>query len=254
MAPLLTHLVIGERVYPQIRFCDVTPSVYGAFLAGCVLVDVNSFSQIDRRITHFVGRLPEDGEAAFRDSCSNFLNQLGEVVRLPWETLARTEQAFIAGYLCHLAGDEIWKELTWKMLQSLGIASPIDLPVPGEVILTTFSVLSGEMFVDYPSVRSTLNIAEIPDIFTHVSWNDFQRTWQIAQPYLLSGHTLDAYFEFLKRKGMSANEIEQAREQHEAFGDKAAALIGTLGGVEAYIRASVDHSLLTICRLGKVDA
>ena len=55
MAPLVTHLVIGERVFAQSPQFDSAD--YGPFLLGCVLVDVNNFSGMDRRRTHFVGRL-----------------------------------------------------------------------------------------------------------------------------------------------------------------------------------------------------
>ena len=39
MAPLTTHVVIGERVFGPSRQFDRAD--YGAFLLGCVLVDVN---------------------------------------------------------------------------------------------------------------------------------------------------------------------------------------------------------------------
>ena len=71
MAPLVTHLVIGERVFAQSPQFDSTD--YGPFLLGCVLVDVNNFSGMDRRRTHFVGRVDEDGADAFNRSCASFL-------------------------------------------------------------------------------------------------------------------------------------------------------------------------------------
>jgi len=59
MASLITHLVVGERVFAQLR--QFGEKEYGAFLLGCVLVDVHGFSDVDRRVTHFVGRLEDDG-------------------------------------------------------------------------------------------------------------------------------------------------------------------------------------------------
>jgi hypothetical protein len=49
MAPLITHLVVGERVFAQLRQFD--SAAYGPFLLGCILVDVHGFSNIDRRVT-----------------------------------------------------------------------------------------------------------------------------------------------------------------------------------------------------------
>ncbi|MCK4470531.1 MAG: hypothetical protein KAW49_01965, partial [Anaerolineae bacterium] len=82
MAPLVTHLVTGERVFAQLQRFDAKG--YGSFLLGCVLVDVNNFSGIDRRRMHFVGRLEEDGADAFNRSCANFLSQFDDLLIRPW--------------------------------------------------------------------------------------------------------------------------------------------------------------------------
>jgi hypothetical protein len=42
MASLITHLVIGERVYPQVEQLEASPSAYGAFLLVCLLPGVNA--------------------------------------------------------------------------------------------------------------------------------------------------------------------------------------------------------------------
>ena len=123
MAPLITHLVVGERVFAQLGRFD--PATYGAFLLGCVLVDVHGFSDVDRRRTHFAGRLEEDGEDAFRKSCAGFLDQLDTVLLRPWGELGEGERAFVAGYLCHLAADEDWKWFGWKVMHGLDISSLI---------------------------------------------------------------------------------------------------------------------------------
>jgi hypothetical protein len=55
MAPFITHLVIGERVFAQWSRFD--PAVYGEFLLDCALVDVHTFCNVERRVTHFAERL-----------------------------------------------------------------------------------------------------------------------------------------------------------------------------------------------------
>ena len=50
MAALITHLVVGERVYPQVELLETSPCSYGAFLLGCVLPDVNALRELAREI------------------------------------------------------------------------------------------------------------------------------------------------------------------------------------------------------------
>ena len=247
MAPLVTHLVVGERVFAQLqRFNDKD---YGYFLLGCVLVDVNSFSDMDRRVTHFVGRLQEDGADAFNRSCANFLSQLDGLLIRPWSELTSAEQAFVGGYLCHLAADETWKQFSWNMLRALGIQSLADLPVPGGVIFTAFGVLSSKMYVDFPAVVSALSDVVIPHVLTHVPHDAFQATWNIVEEYMLTGGTPQSYFEMLKREGRADSEIQEIIRRHDVHWEDAVALIHDGGGVEPYIQAGVERSLEVIPHL-----
>lgn len=249
MAPLATHLVIGERVFVQIQHFDPTPPVYGAFLLGCVLVDVNNFEPIDRRQTHFVGHLDEDGEDAFKKSCTNFLSQLPSLLLHPWDNLARTEQAFVAGYLCHLAADEPWKAFAWNLLQTLEITSHADLPVPTGVILTAFSVLSREMLVDPAAVTSALNHASIPHVLAHIPHGALQRMRDVAQAYMLDDRTPESYFKLLERQGKTNAEVQAVRQQHDLHWESAIALIRDTGGVEPYIQTAVERAVHTVPQL-----
>jgi hypothetical protein len=174
MAPLTTHLVIGERVYSQVELLEACPSSYGAFLLGCLLPDMNAFSEIDRRETHLVGRPLEDGLAAFTKSCTRFLERRGSLLQRPWADLSDEERAFVAGYLCHLAADEAWKAFGWRLLRRLGIQSLANLRapmgVPMGVITTASSVLSAELYLDFPAVTAALRGVGVPDVFTHIPY------------------------------------------------------------------------------------
>jgi hypothetical protein len=247
MAPLVTHLVIGERTFAQLQQLDGED--YGAFLLGCVLVDVHGFSNIDRRETHFVGRLEEDGVDAFNKSCTNFLNQLDGLLLRPWSQLVSAERAFVTGYLCHLAADEDWKRFGWNILQTLGISSLAEIPVPGDVVLTAFDVLSSQMYVDLTAIVSALNDAIIPNVLAHVPHDAFQAMWDVAKEHVMTGDTPESYFEMLKRKGKTAAEIREVIRQHDVYWEDALALIHDLGGVEPRIQASVRRSLEVIPHL-----
>jgi len=242
MAPLITHIVVGERACLQLQRFDSTSAVYGAFLLGCVLVDANGFSDLDRRQTHFVGRLEDDGQNSFTQSCPNFLRQRDQVLRCLWSDLNQTEQAFVAGYLCHLAADEVWKEIGWKILQAMGLESFKEMPVPGEVLLTVYDVLSHQICADWPAVESALNSAAIPEVMTHVPYPVFQRVWEMIKPHILAGGAAEAYFDLLDRMGTPAAEIQEIRRQHEEFWDEAVEFIHNAGGIEQYLAAAVERT------------
>lgn len=254
MAPLITHLVIGERVLarlPQFRAAD-----YGAFLLGCALVDVHAFSEVDRRTTHFAGRLVKDGADAFDQSCANFLGQLDVLLVRPWDELTRAERAFVAGYLCHLAADEDWKQFDWHLLHTQGVYWWMDspapegaklMPAPVDVIMTAFEVLSNELYTDFSTVASALNDVSVPDVLTHVPHGVFQATWDIAQAHVMNGGSLESYLEMLGRLGKTGAEIQAVRRQHEIYWDAALELIqNCFGGVESRIQAMVRRSLETM--------
>ncbi len=247
MAPLITHLVVGERVFAQLRRFD--PASYGSFLLGCALVDVHGFSDIDRRVTHFVGRLHEDGEDAFRKSCDNFLERLDTLLVRPWRELAQHERAFVAGYLCHLAADEVWKRLGQDVMLALGINSLADTPVPGEVFMTAFDVSSSEMYIDFFSVASELNAASVPDVLTHVPYAVFRRMWRIVKPHVMDGRTAESYFEMIKRLGRTTAQVQAVRREHKVYWEDTVAWIAELGGVEPYILNAARRSLEVLPRL-----
>jgi hypothetical protein len=247
VAPPITHLVVGEHIFAQLQ--QLEHKDYGPFLLGCVLVDVHGYSSIDRRTTHFVGRLEDDGTDAFNKSCANFLSQLDSLLLRPWSQLTSAERAFVTGYLCHLAADEDWKRFGWDILQALGLASLAEIPVPGDVIYTAFDVLSSPMYGDSTVVASALNDAVIPNVLTHVPHEAFRAMWDITKEYTLTGDTPESYFEMLKREGKTMAEIQEMVHEHDVYWEDALALIHDQGGVEPRIQGSVQRSLEVIPHL-----
>lgn len=241
MAPLVTHLIVGERVFAQLRQFD--SAAYGPFLLGCVLVDVNGFSDIDRRTTHFVGRLHEDGADAFRKSCTNFLAQLDVLLVRPWRELVQEEQAFVAGYLCHLAVDEVWKQSGYEMMQKLGISSLAELPVPGGILLSAFSALTRGLHGDFSTITSALEDTSIPHVLTHVSHGDFRAMWEISGEWMMNGCPYELRVEMHRRMGKAEAQIEAARREREMYWDAAVAFAQESGEVEHTIDRGVQRSL-----------
>jgi len=240
MPPLTTHLVVAERVFPHLSQFSATE--YGAFLTGNLLVDVNGFTSVARRTTHFVGRVDEDGDAAFTESCVNFLEQRERLLARPWVELMPEERAFVTGYLCHLAADEPWKAMGARVQQSLGLTSLQDVSVPPAVVLTAFSVLSHTLFADFAAVTAALNTAP-PNVFAHVAHADFLRMWDIVRLPLSKGDSPESFFEMLVRSGKGAAELQKIREQHARHWGAAVALIQQVGGVAAFVAEAVERAL-----------
>jgi hypothetical protein len=247
MAPHVTHLVIGERVFPMLR--RLQSGAYGPFLLGCILVDVHGFSDINRRRTHLVGTLAEEGTSAFTTSCTRFLDRRGELLLRPWEALSGNEQAFIAGYLCHLAVDEIWREFGWEILQALDVTSPDDLPMPVDVIMMALSVLSGAFFLDFAAVSAALEEVAVPDLLMHVPRAAFQTMWDVAHEHVLQWDRPESFYEMLERLGKPDAEVQRIRQQQAAHWEEAVKLLGRFGGVERIVQSGVDRSVKMVPRL-----
>ncbi len=239
MAASLTHLVVGERVFKRIPHFTQALPVYGSFLAGCILVDVHASHDIDRRVTHFVGRVEEDGEAAYRESCSNFLGQLDSLLFPPWKDLVETDRAFVTGYLCHLAADECWKELGWQLFQQLGITSWADFPIPGDVSLTAFDFLSRQTMTDFHMACSALQAASIPDVFRHVPEGMFRHQWEVIREYVRHGATPESHIEMLVRAGKPEAEIEGGRRRHIDSWQAGLDFVHKTGGVTPFLENAV---------------
>ncbi len=249
MGPLLSHLLTGERVFGRLVHLDQCPATYGLFLLGCVIPDVSGvLRSIRRPVTHFWGPPDAQGQRSDRDYCDNLLRQLDNVLVQPWRTLERTGQAFVAGYLCHLAADEEWKEFR-RRLQDAWVNSCSDSPWREGVVYSVVSIQSREMFAGIAEVTAAVDGVTVPDLFTHVPYLSFQQMWQVAREYLLDGKTLESYFQMLARAGRPEAEIEENRQRHLLHWDRSVALVAATGGVADYVDGAVKRAIQEVPRL-----
>lgn len=244
MAASVTHLVIGERVFSGAAYIGTSLEEYGAFLMGCILVDVHAFHPVDRRVAHLVGRVEENGEEAYRLSCANFFQQRGSLLRGPWPSLTHSEQAFVAGYLCHLAVDECWKELGKNLFDRLGISDWIDFPIPGDLGLTVFDHLCFPRLVDPARAKAALATAPIPDVFTHIAQEMLLSQWRVIGDYVFAGGTAAAHLDMLARAGKPRESVQAASRYYADRWQEALDFTGgVVGGVETFIAQAAGRSL-----------
>ncbi len=251
MASLITHLLVGKHVFPQIWQIEHSASNYSTFLLGCLLVDVNRFSIIERSQTHFVERIEEGSEKLLNFSCRKFLNQLDELLLRPWDSLAEEEHTFIAGYLCHLAADEIWREFGWKLLKDLRMFSKPEFPVTGTVMLTAYDMLCKEKFTDFDAVAKALNHVSIPDILVNIPHKSLIKMWNIIQSHIMDGSSPDSYVQMLALSGKTDVELERTRKEHDLYWENAITLIRETDSVNKYIRASTGRAVNVLPQLWK---
>ncbi|MBS3784550.1 MAG: zinc dependent phospholipase C family protein [Anaerolineae bacterium] len=249
MATLIAHLVIGERVAATLGHLRSSPTVYAAFLLGCVLVDANRYADLERHQTHLVKLSNGEGGGATTGSCATFLKRRDSLLLRRWSTLTEPEQAFVAGYLCHLAADEAWLEVSRGLLEELGLETWKDLPVPAEVMVVTFNALSQDLLDDFSAVASALEGAVIPGILRHVSQHTFQRMWDVARGYVLAGGGLDSYLGLLEAQGRPDTDVETVRQQVDRYGGEATALVQAAGGMERFIQPAVERAVHVIPQL-----
>ncbi|MFH2046374.1 MAG: zinc dependent phospholipase C family protein [Pseudomonadota bacterium] len=243
MASLITHLLVGKHVFQHIHNIEHSAKNYSAFLLGCLLVDVNRFSIIDKSQTHFVKRKKENSKKYSSYSCENFLSQLDKELLRPWETLSKEEQVFIAGYLCHLAADEIWKEFGWQQVRTLKMSALPEFPVTGTVMLTAYDMLCKKEFTDFDSVTQALNQVSIPDVLVNISHDSLLKMWEIIRSHIIYGSTPDSYIQLLALSGETEAELEKTRKEHDLYWEIAITIIREAGGVNKYIQTAIKRAV-----------
>jgi len=160
MAPFLTHLVVGERVWATWDGKRPAPDDYGTFLFGCLAPDVDKFCHgLEQDTTHFMAK-DEAGTYVWLRS-QRFLEGQTGFLRAPFHTLEAIEQAFVIGYLCHIATDEITARSA-QAIRSQNSGSSAPLPHV-DAILTAMDRRFWAMTRDPASLIDALDRALIPD-------------------------------------------------------------------------------------------
>jgi hypothetical protein len=283
VAAFLTHLVVGERVWSQLdgRGPQVWASArqgpageraqydgqwshredYGTFLFGCLAPDVDKLcAGLEQGVTHFLPK-DEGGTYAWRRSL-RFLDAPTEYLRAPFGALRPGEQAFVLGYLCHVATDEISGRLAPVVedyLVGLGTSVP-----NVDAVLTAMDPRFWAMAVDREGVIAALSVAQIPDgTFPSVSSSCLAAMHQSVVPQVREGGGLLPYLGMVRRQRqwMRSGQVSDAtddavleaelasyRRQIEEDLPASERLVGTME-LELFVEEAVGHSFQRICAL-----
>ena len=198
MAAFLTHLVVGERVWIALDGRQPGGGDYGTFLFGCLAPDMDKFCDgLEQGTTHFVAK-DKDYSHVWRRS-QHFLDHRAEFLRAPFHTLEAGEQAFVLGYLCHVATDEITGRLALALKGQLAAAGT---PMPhANAILTAMDPRIWAMAVAPGEMVAALAVAAIPNgtlIFTPLDCLSAMR--QIILPQVREGGGLIPYLNMVRRQ------------------------------------------------------
>jgi hypothetical protein len=198
MAPFLTHLLIGERVWNSLDRQRPAPERYGTFLFGCLAPDVDKLCDgLEQGTTHFVGK-DEAGTYAWRRS-QHFLEHQTDFLRAPFPALDAGEQSFVLGYLCHVATDEATARFAMDLRDQLATAAKA-LPNV-DAVLTAMDPRFWAMITDPESIVAALEAVVIPDgTFTFAPQACLTAMHQIVIPQVREGGGLVPYLNMVRRQ------------------------------------------------------
>lgn len=198
MAPFLTHLVIGERVWHALDRRMPTRERYGTFLFGCLAPDVDKLCDgLEQSTTHFVGK-DEAGSYAWRRS-QYFLEHQQDFLRAPFAALKANEQSFVLGYLCHVATDEATARFAMNQRDQL-IPATVALPSV-DAVLTAMDPHFWAMTTDPESIVAALEAVVIPDgTFVFAPQACLNAMHQIVVPQVREGGGLLPYLNMVRRQ------------------------------------------------------
>ncbi len=198
MAPFLTHLVVGERVWAAMEGNQPAADHFGTFLFGCLAPDVDKFCHgLEQSATHFLGK-DEAGTWTWRRS-QRFLEDQAQLLRAPFRVLEAAEQAFVMGYLCHVATDEITGRLA-QTIKAHHAGSGVPLPHV-DAILTAMDPRFWAVARQPATLMEALNRASIPAralVFTKEEC--LQALYQAVVPQVAEGGGLMPCVNMVRRQ------------------------------------------------------
>ncbi len=241
MAPFNVHFLIAETIWPTVKTMTAWPvschkTHYGQFCFGCVAPDVDKLSDtLTQKDTHFFDRTGDyDLMASHRTAA--FLVQQRDFLCCPFDHLPPDQQAFVLGYLCHLAVDEVskhlWRRQTWQSFKQIH---------PGAAF-AALDELAQQHIQNFPAVVKAVCAITVPDVIPRIPEGDLEQMWRATCAFVWAD-TVEAQFltlvDFFDRAASERRlqlqqrfraEIDYARQQRHVF------------KLELMVQASLTHS------------
>jgi hypothetical protein len=198
MAPFLTHLVVGERVWRARDGRWPDRKGFGTFLFGCLAPDVDKFCDgLEQATTHFVAK-DEDSCWVWQRS-QHFLKHQADILRAPFHALESDEKAFVLGYICHVATDEIMGRLGLALRSQLARTGT---PLPHiDGLLTAMDPRFWVLARDSEGLIAALMSATIPGgTFRFLPLDCLVAMHHIVWPQVRDGGGLIAYTNMVRRQ------------------------------------------------------
>jgi hypothetical protein len=255
MAPFLTHLVVGERVWHALGEEGPAPGSYGAFLFGCLAPDVDKLCDgLEQGTTHFVAK--DEGNTYVWQRSKRFLDSQSQFLRAPFHALEANEQAFVLGYLCHVATDEITGRIALEMKSQI-VAGGRPFPRV-DAVLCVMDPHFWSMARDPQAVMAALEAAAIPDgTLVFAPLECLAAMHKIVVPQVREGGGMVPYLNMVRRqrRWMRYGEVSDAiddpsleaelaayRRQIEGELPASEQLVGRME-LEPFVDEAVSHSL-----------
>jgi hypothetical protein len=256
VAPFLSHLVVGERMWVALDGWSRRSEDYGTFLFGCLAPDVDKFCvDLEQGTTHFVAK--DESNAFMWRRTRRFIEHQDDFLRAPFHSLETGEQAFVLGYLCHVATDEITGRIALAIQGQLTAAREAIPHV--DALLTAMDPRSWRLASGPQRLVSALEEAAIlPGVFPFTSRACLDAMHQIVLPQIREGGGLEPYLRMVRRlrQWVRHGRVSDAaddpdleaglaayRRQIEAGMPTAERLIETMD-LESFVDRAVDHSLV----------
>ncbi len=222
MAPFLTHLVVGERVWAAENGQASGGPAYGTFLFGCLAPDVDKLcGGLEQGVTHFVAK--SGGTAWTWQRSRRFLNHQAEFLPMPFPELGAEAQAFVRGYLCHVATDEITGR--WGAELRRRLAAGGGPPLNVDAFLTVMDPRCWAQATAPTGIVAALAAASIPaDTFSFLRLDSLRAMHQIVLPQVRQGGGPEAYLDMVRRQWqwLRHGRVSDARDDADLEADLAA--------------------------------
>jgi hypothetical protein len=189
--------MVGERVWGSLDGWRLASDGYGEFLFGCLAPDVDKFCPgLEQGTTHF---LPKDeGRTWVHRRTMRFLEHPDRYLRARFSALAPAEQAFVLGYLCHVATDEVTGQLAEHIYQRLVVSGE---PIPGpDAVLTAVDPRLWSMALDPEGMIAALERVSIPaETLPFAPAECLQALYHVVLPQVREGGGLEPYLRTVRR-------------------------------------------------------